>query len=547
MLCSIENKHDKKRVFCSFIYAANTGKEMQLLWKELEMFKAIIQRNPWGYISHVVLTIPQAMKKKPKAFRFANFITEKPEFLPIVKEGWKVEKKLQEAQVLVDSQPYNNQIKEAAINILREYHEVVINEHKLLLQKAKFEWLCEGDKNNAYFHKVIKGKKQRNKILSILDKSGNMMEGDDMAKQFVDHYKEFWVKKSKEVTNQEIKTAMFDIGANKASGPNGYTSRFSKNAWHIVGEDVCKAVKEFFASRKLLGEINATIITLVPKIENAKTVGRQIQDNIIIAQELLKGYNRKSGPKRCSLKIDIAKAYDTKNWEFLRKILTLFRFHERMVHWIVTCVTSISFSICVNGEIQGYFKGGRGLRQGDPISSYLFTLVMEVFTLLLAKNIQNVHEFKYHVGCVALKITNLCFTDDLLVLCHGDVDSVGVINRDQASILNILPFQVRKLIVKYLRVPLITKRLGLDNCKQLLDKVKMKGVLSRTLEESLKVSFGIKVVKMMHNGKWLWPRDYIGKFYELKHIPASMITDNRDKEVWKTNNGNCPDFTNKIA
>ncbi|GJY76478.1 hypothetical protein Tco_0481594, partial [Tanacetum coccineum] len=102
-----------------------------------------------------------------------------------------LKKKLQDAQTLVDSQPHNTQFKEDVVVILKEYHEAVIDEEKLLFQKAKVEWLCEGDKNSAYFHKLIKGKKQRNRIVSILDKNRNMVEGDYVAKQFAEHYKEF--------------------------------------------------------------------------------------------------------------------------------------------------------------------------------------------------------------------------------------------------------------------------------------------------------------------------------------------------------------------
>nr|XP_043625437.1 uncharacterized protein LOC122596855 [Erigeron canadensis] len=163
--------------------------------------------------------------------------------------------------------------------------------------------------------------------------------------------------------------------------------------------------------------------------QSAFISGRNIQDNILVAQELLRGYNRKGGPKRCSLKIDIAKAYDTVSWVFLETILTKFGFHKKMVSWIITCVTSSAFSVCVNGGIHGYFKAGRGLRQGDPISPYLFTLVMEVFTLLMAKNVESASEFKYHAGCAELKLTHLCFADDLLVLCYGSVNSVKVIKK----------------------------------------------------------------------------------------------------------------------
>ncbi|GKG02589.1 RNA-directed DNA polymerase, eukaryota, reverse transcriptase zinc-binding domain protein, partial [Tanacetum coccineum] len=66
--------------------------------------------------------------------------------------------------------------------------------------------------------------------------------------------------------------AMFDIDDNKAPGPDGFTAKFFKKAWHIVGSDVCNAVKEFFVKGKLLGEMNATLITLVPKLSTPNKV-----------------------------------------------------------------------------------------------------------------------------------------------------------------------------------------------------------------------------------------------------------------------------------
>lgn len=73
------------------------------------------------------------------------------------------------------------------------------------------------------------------------------------------------------------------------------------------------------------------------------------------------------------------------NWDFLKTVLVHFGFHISMIHWIMVCLTSASFSICFNGELHGFFKSRRCLRQGDPISPYLFTIVMEVFNLMIKR------------------------------------------------------------------------------------------------------------------------------------------------------------------
>ncbi|GKC18082.1 RNA-directed DNA polymerase, eukaryota, reverse transcriptase zinc-binding domain protein [Tanacetum coccineum] len=127
---------------------------------------------------------------------------------------------------------------------------------------------------------------------------------------------------------------------------------------------------------------------------------------------------------------------------------------------------------------------------------------MEVFNLILHHEIREDNGFKYYFGCKSLKITYLCFADDLLVLCHGDINSVKVIKKalekfsnvtglypnlgkstifcgsmDRGkieSILDILPFKRGKLPIKYLGVPLVAKKIGVQDCKSLIDKVKAK-------------------------------------------------------------------------
>ncbi|GJT14941.1 hypothetical protein Tco_0873647 [Tanacetum coccineum] len=88
-----------------------------------------------------------------------------------------------------------------------------------------------------------------------------------------------------------------------------------------------------------------------------------------------------------------------------------------------------SFLININGEKHWYFKGGRGLRKEDPISPYHFTVVMEVYNLILKQNLERDNKYRYHWGCKQVTISHLCFADDLLVLCHGDSKSVKVVKK----------------------------------------------------------------------------------------------------------------------
>ncbi|PWA69450.1 methylenetetrahydrofolate reductase 1 [Artemisia annua] len=175
------------------------------------------------------------------------------------------------------------------------------------------------------------------------------------------------------VPSEEIKRAMFDIGDDKAPGPDGYTSAFFKKGWDIVGQDVCNAIRDFFGNGKLLKETNHTFLALIPKvttplkvtdyrpisccnviykclskiitnriIEGIKEVvsenqsafvpGGRISDNILITQELMHNYHRDRGPPRCAFKVDIQKAYDTVDWRFLGYILKCFGLKELIKH-----------------------------------------------------------------------------------------------------------------------------------------------------------------------------------------------------------------------
>lgn len=244
----------------------------------------------------------------------------------------------------------------------------------------------------------------------------------------------------RDIEDEEIKVAMFSMGDDKSPRPDGFSASFFKAAWSIIGNDVIRATKEFFVIGNLLKELNHTVIVLIPKVKSPTQVndyrpislcnvlfkcitkilynrmkdclhelvsenqsafisGRRITDNILLTQELIHNYHLDRGTPRCAFKVDVQKAYDTIDWGFLRRILLGFGFHIRMVSWIMECVSTTTFSLSINGSLHGYFKGKRGLRQGDPLSPYLFTLVMEVLTLIIKRQVQGSGVFSFHKQC----------------------------------------------------------------------------------------------------------------------------------------------------
>ncbi|GJR75171.1 putative reverse transcriptase domain, reverse transcriptase zinc-binding domain protein [Tanacetum coccineum] len=354
----------------------------------------------------------------------------------------------------------------------------------------------------------------------------------------------------REVTTQEVKQAMFSMGDDKSPGPDGYTVAFFKEAWEIVATDVTNAVRGFFTNGKLLKELNHTIIALISKIQSplrvndyrpisccnvlfkciSKILANRIKhsleylDGVIILDALVTVRDGCYGcicdllmviqmrhhfhdievklDYLCAFKVDIQKAYDTVDWEFVRRILHGFGFHARMVSWIMECVSTTSYSICINGNLHGYFKGNKGLRQGDPLSPYLFTLIMEVLTLMLHRRVLDSGIFTYHMYCSRLDLINLYFADDLFLFTYGDVHSAGIIkealdefknasgltpslpkstayfcnvsNHVKSSILSVLPFEEGNLPVKYLGVPLVSSRLKIRDCKELVERVQIR-------------------------------------------------------------------------
>lgn len=344
----------------------------------------------------------------------------------------------------------------------------------------------------------------------------------------------------KAVTKEEIKKVLFTMPNNKSPGPDGFTSEFYKYVWHIIGEDFTAAIQSFFVKGFLPKGLNSTILALVPKRDNGmemkdyrpislcnviyKVISkvlanrlkcilprvisqnqsafvkeRLLMENVLLATELVKDYHKDSISPRCAMKIDIAKAFDSVQWEFLLNTLQALNLPQRFIHWIRLCITTASFSVQVNGELAGFFRSNRGLGQGCSLSLYLFVICMNVLSRMSDKAAIE-RKIGYHPNCKQIKLTHLCFADDLMVFVDGKRRSIeGIIDifdefavrsglrisiekstlylasissPQRQALTSHFPFAVGQLPVRYLGLSLLINQMTVSDYTSLVERIR---------------------------------------------------------------------------
>ena len=450
--------------------------------------------------SAMILTLTPPSPHMPAPFKFLNVWADRMDFQDIVKEAWqspvngnpmyRFTSKLQLikhalkdlhrnnsshisarvaeaktrwnlAQVLLDESPTSEDLLAAERECAVLYSQLCKDEEAIFKQRSRMQWLKLGDRNTKFFHRSLLHRQSRNGIHVLADETGNLIHDQkEIGLLAVKHFQSLLTSTVPHpekdpsmlfanpiptplipglilpVINEEIKTALFSIPDNKASGPDGFTSLFFKRCWDIIGVEFLAAIKYFFDHTTLPRCVNATRIALVPKIENPtcmddyrpisccnvmykciskimmarlKTIlpevigpsqsafvpGRQISDNILLTQELMHNYHLNRGPARCALKVDLRKAFDTISWPYILMGLKAIGIPDRMVRWIHLCISSAHFSVGINGLLHGFFQSSRGIRQGDPLSPYLFVLAMEGLGGILSKSTMD-PSFKFH-------------------------------------------------------------------------------------------------------------------------------------------------------
>jgi hypothetical protein len=166
-------------------------------------------------------------------------------------------------------------------------------------QRSRVDWLREGDRNAAFFHSKATARKRMNRISALIREDGSVCEDQTEIKGLVHHFYEDLFSfehvvsmdtvldaiplkvddqmngsMCKEYSNDEIKTALFQMGPTKAPGPDGFPAMFYQVHWDLVQNDVCDAVRSFLRGDDIPEGFCDSVIVLIPKVTNAKHLSK---------------------------------------------------------------------------------------------------------------------------------------------------------------------------------------------------------------------------------------------------------------------------------
>ncbi|WVZ54435.1 hypothetical protein U9M48_005227 [Paspalum notatum var. saurae] len=338
-------------------------------------------------------------------------------------------------------------------------------------------------------------------------------------------------------TEEELKTAIQQMPADKAPGPDGFTGAFFTKCWEIIKADVLKAANAFHLLRtsnlSILNSANivlegpdsvgdyrpislihsfAKIISkvlamrLAPHMDNLVSPSqsafikkRNIHESFLAVRNTVRRLHRNRVPA-LFFKLDITKAFDSVRWEYLLTLLKRLGFPPRWCGWIAVLLSTASSRVLVNGVPSAPIKHGRGLRQGDPLSPLLFVLSIDPLQNLLDLATSLGYLAKLRVRAATLRVS--MYADDaaiflkpakrdtttLMSLLVNFGDALGLVTNAQKS--TVVPIRCEGLDleeilasfratrtqfpVKYLGLPLSNKRLKRVDFQPLVDKVAKK-------------------------------------------------------------------------
>ncbi|XP_074288545.1 uncharacterized protein LOC141613701 [Silene latifolia] len=300
---------------------------------------------------------------KLKSVRSSLQILHKESFSDISGKVQAIKKQLDACQTALQADLFSPQLIEQEKNLLTQYAELNKQEMDMLFQRAK----------------------------------------DGIVRYGLDHVNSAFVEYYTGLLGGEVKVEPLSDIVLSAGPKVSVEAGFFKSAWDIVGDTFCLAVEEYFRKGRMMRKVNTTLLALVPKKEVPLTVqdfrpitccsvvyktiskiianrlqkvlpelvgneqaafikGRSIFENIMMSQNLIKGYNQSLISTRCLIKVDIRKAFNSLQWEFIRQMLHGLGSPSQFFKWTMGCITSPWFSLKINGTLYGFFPGKSGVR-----------------------------------------------------------------------------------------------------------------------------------------------------------------------------------------
>ena len=177
----------------------------------------------------------------------------------------------------------------------------------------------------------------------------------------------------------------------------------------------------------MVNRLKPLMNSLILPSQNAFIQGRNISDNILLAHEIMDTMGEKMGRKKGygALKVDMCKAYDKVSWNFLRAVLTTMNFSSTWINWIMECISLVQYAILLNGSPTQFFHPSRALRQGDPISPYLFLLCTNILSIALTQAERQKQIMGITVGRRGVTLTHLLFANDSIFFFENDNQSLS--------------------------------------------------------------------------------------------------------------------------
>ncbi|GJU13564.1 RNA-directed DNA polymerase, eukaryota [Tanacetum coccineum] len=435
------------------------------LWFSLEGFDKFVE-NTWKSTTVDEPNSLVRLKKKLQLLKSAIKVWTKEARVRLHKKKNTIRHNLSLVDKLIDQGKSTTEVLNSRCNLMKELQELSSLEASDISQKAKIRWSIEGDENTKYFHGVLNKKRSQLAIRGTLANGDWISDPDSVKFEFYSHFKQqFYSHQTpriefgfsfpnrwssdqiedleRNVTYEEVKRAVWDCGVNKSP-----------------------AVSEFFASGHIPKGCNSSILALIPKIQNVNLVkdfrpiglirsiykiitkilanrlvhvipclisevqsafvsNRQILDGPFILNELLSWCKLKK-KSAMIFKIDFEKAFDSVKWVYLLDSLKAFGFGQKWCNWIKGCLESAMGSVLVNGCPTSEFQFYKGLKQGDPISPFLFILVMETIHL----SFQRVIDASLYRGISlsdSFMISHLFYADDVVFIGEWNASNIKTI------------------------------------------------------------------------------------------------------------------------